>query len=77
MYDWAYRSGDRSARKHNGPALDRLSACTLAGNCGPGEHTVVIIGSFHFGELCLILCVSGADGVGNSLAGHVGGENIW
>lgn len=77
MYDCAYGSGDRSARKHNGPALDRLSACTLAGNCGPGEHTVIIIGSFHFGESCLSFCVSCADSVGNSLAGHVGGENIW
>jgi len=32
-------------------ALDRLASCLEMNTCGPGEKTVIILGSFHFGTL--------------------------
>ncbi|CAD6581105.1 MAG: hypothetical protein TREMPRED_002924 [Tremellales sp. Tagirdzhanova-0007] len=43
-------------------ALDRLAVCTEHNDCGSGEMTVIVLGSFHFGH---------------SQRGHVSGEDIW
>ncbi|KAK1922888.1 hypothetical protein DB88DRAFT_493059 [Papiliotrema laurentii] len=43
-------------------ALDRLAGCMETNSCGPGELTVIVLGSAHFG---------------NSQRGHTSGEDIW
>ncbi|KAH8823008.1 hypothetical protein DL96DRAFT_1559781 [Flagelloscypha sp. PMI_526] len=52
----------RTARKFNAPTMDRLAHCILTDNCGPGEERVIILASYHFGDVWY---------------GRTRGEDIW